>query len=234
MTYIYKPKKGMIGRIYYKFMKYIITSKYIDLCIVFSSSECAQYANLFHTTSERFVYIPLGEDIQNTGSNIDFKPNFAFASGFSNRDFDFLIDIFKELPYELRIYGDKKYSSNNIIMTDEIVGSKLMALLQKCRIVLIPLKEDYSSGQLTVLHAMEAGVPVIATKTMAMKDYIVDGENGYLLENNKECWKRKIIELYDDELKYKQMSNRCKEIYTKFHTLQAMGKNIGKFFINRY
>ena len=37
MTFIYKEKKGLIGKIYYKFVKYAIQNEYIDKFICFSA-----------------------------------------------------------------------------------------------------------------------------------------------------------------------------------------------------
>ena len=39
MTFIYKPKKSFVGKVYDKFMRYIVTSGYIKYFVVFSESE---------------------------------------------------------------------------------------------------------------------------------------------------------------------------------------------------
>ena len=39
LTFIYKPKKSFVGKVYDKFMRYIVTSGYIKYFVVFSESE---------------------------------------------------------------------------------------------------------------------------------------------------------------------------------------------------
>ncbi len=231
MTFIYKPKKGFIGKIYFKFMRYIVTSKYIDRFIVFSSSEVTQYNNDFNINDNRFKYIPLGEDIiKKVKTNEINESNFVFSSGFSNRDFNFLIDVAHRLPnIKFMIYADYCYKKDNVVVTDELVGDKLDELLEKCRIVAVPLKENRQSGQLTVIHAMEAGVPVIVTNADAMKDYIRDNDNGFICENSVELWAENINKLYTDDELYKRFSIKEQIDYAEKHTVESMGKNIGFF-----
>ena len=232
MTYIYKPKKGLKGKIYYKLMQYIVTSKYIDRLIVFSSSEVEQYKNDFNIEENKFVYIPLGEDvlIERKHDSIE-KNNIVFASGFSNRDFDFLCEVAKKTPnVTYHIYGYSNYKTENVFMTDEIVGDKLNDLLNSCKIVAVPLKENRSSGQLTVLHAFEAGIPVIATNSDSMSDYIINCENGILCQNDVELWVDMINKLLNDVEFYEKISKNAMNSYYKKHTVKVMGYNIGKYF----
>lgn len=232
MTFIYKPKKGFFGKIYFKWMKGIITSKYVDRLIVFSSSEIQQYCNDFQLDNSKFFYIPLGEDIRYVSKSCAVKEsNFVFSSGFSNRDFNFLCEVAKKTP-EIKyiIYGDKKYQTNNVFMTDEIVGNLVDEYLSKCKLVAVPLKENRSSGQLTVLHAMEKGVPVIATNSDSMNDYIQHNINGVLCENSIDLWVNYIRKMFKDTEYYKKLSINSKKIYLENHTLKAMGENIGIFY----
>ena len=60
MTFIYKPKQGLKGKIYASFMRYVLRSGYIDRIIVFSNSEVAYYKKLFKIEKELFVFLPLG------------------------------------------------------------------------------------------------------------------------------------------------------------------------------
>ncbi len=233
MTFIYIPKKGIIGKIYYRFIKFIVTSKYIDKIFVFSSQEIKKYCNEFGVNDSKFSFVPLGDDIKPGDEIVDFEPDFIFSSGFSNRDFDFLINTLIETKYVVRIYGKEDYNDKNIIMTKERVGKKLDSILKKCKLVLIPIKENREAGQLTLLHAMQAGIPVIATDTDCMKEYIKDGYNGFTCPNIKEKWLEKIDLLYNDEELYLQMSKNCKQIYETKHTLISFGENIGEI-INKY
>ena len=227
MIFIYIPKKGFKGKIYKKFMRYMVTSKYIDKIIVFSSTEAKRYSEELDVDENKFVFLPFGDDVIESNTKVELEDGFIFTSGYSNRDYDFLIDTLSGTSYVTRIYGKTNYCNDNIIMSDEYIGPKLDSMLKKCKLVVVPLKENRESGQFTILHAMQAGIPVIATDTDCMKDYIQDGVNGFLCPNNKEKWLEKINLLYSDEELYKKLSDNCKRIYAEKHTLIALGKNVG-------
>lgn len=232
MTFIYIPKRGVIGAIYKKFITYIITSRYIDKIFLYSTSEGKRYAKEFGISEDKFVFVPLGHELEDTEKAGDLEEGFLFASGYSNRDFDFLANSLKGTRYVTRIYGRKNMFEDNIIMSDERVESKTNSMLEKCRLVLVPLKENRESGQLTVLHAMKAGRPVIATNADCMQDYIIDGVNGFLCPNEPDAWLEKIDLLYKDDVLYRKMSEECKKIYERRHTSYAMGVNVGKMILN--
>lgn len=229
MIFIYIPKPGFTGYIYKKFMSYIVTSNYIDKIFVFSSSESKRYEGELGVSSEKFVFMPFGDDIRRTNSICNYEPGFIFSSGYSNRDFDFLVETLENEKYTTRIFGWEDYKKGNVIVSSEVVGDKIDAILKKCKIVVVPLKENRESGQFTIIHAMEAGVPVVATDTDCMRDYIEDGVNGFILPNDKKMWREKIYQLYNDEELYKRMSKECLRLYKERHTQIALGRNIGNY-----
>lgn len=232
MVFIYIPKKGIIGYFYKKFIRYSITSGYIDRIILNSSSEGKRYSKELSCDEKIFSFVPLGEDLKHNDMYEFNHDNILFSSGFSNRNYDFLIDILKNTNYQTYIFGRKKIEFNNIHMSDEIVENKIESILKKARIVLVPLLENRESGQLTILHAMQLGVPIIATKTDCMKDYIIDGINGFLCDNKSDLWLEKINLLYENDTLYENISKQCKRIYLEKHTRYSMGKEVGKI-INR-
>lgn len=232
MIFIYIPKKGLVGRIYKAFIKFIVTSKYIDKIFVFSSSEAVRYEKELDANRDKFVFMPFGDDIESTDETCDYEQGFIFSSGYSNRDFDFLTKTLYDAPFKTRIFGWEDYVKGNVTVSSENVGSKLDSILKKAKLVVVPLKENRESGQFTIIHAFEAGIPVIATDTDCMKDYIENGVNGFILPNSKNEWLEKINMLYNDDQLYYNMSNNCKRIYKNNHTQNALGRNVGEVIKN--
>ena len=227
MTFIYKPKGGVIGKIYGKYMRYIINSKFIDRCICFSSSECVYYKHLFDI--DKFVYIPLGiepvkvkEELRNDG--------YIFSTGRSNRDYNFLINALSSTDYKLRIACglwnfDGKLPDNTTLLHN-CYGEQMIKEMAHCMCVVIPLKDlNISAGQLVILQAMQLGKPVIVTRSKGVADYIKDGENGLLMNNCSAdllaCLKR-----LDDAKEYSRISNIAHADFNTKHTIDAMATNI--------
>ena len=232
MVFIYIPKKNLIGKLYKAFIKYAVDSPYIDKIILNSTSEGQRYSKELGIELNKFMYVPLGENLVKEQIDIKMEKDILFAAGFSNRDFKFLVDTLKDCEYSTYIFGREDGRINKIVLSSEKVGNRISSILSKTKIVLVPLKENRESGQLTILHAMEAGIPVIATATDCMKDYIEDGVNGFLCPNVSEEWLDRIELLYRDDKLYNEMSNRCKEIYYQKHTRYAMGKNVGEIIVD--
>lgn len=229
MTFVYKPKKGLIGKIYYEFVRISIDSKYIDKIICFSSAEPEYYSNLFKVSKDKFIYVPLGADLD---SNMvtNYERHGIVSCGFSNRDYDFLIKVFKGFQYDLTIYADHdEQFADNIFMTGEILDEHVSDVLNKSELLVIPLDDkSISAGQLTVLHAMQLGVPVVGTNSDGLKDFIENGKNGYLVENDVALWRIAIKQILSDKDAWNKMSQNARLMYVNDHTVTSMAKNIAK------
>lgn len=63
MTFIYKPKKGLAGKLYLEFLKYAIVNEYVDHIICFSSHECDYYKDIFGRKFE-WCNVGIGDQIK--------------------------------------------------------------------------------------------------------------------------------------------------------------------------
>ena len=228
MTFIYIPRSGLVGKLYHSFVKFSINSTYIDKIICFSSKEPDYYSKLFGINTTKFVYVPLGEDLSFTKKVSSRSRKGVVSLGLSNRDYAFLIRVFKGLEYHLTIYADhNELVAPNITISGEMLGEKVIDILGESELLVIPLADKrISAGQLTVLHAMQLGVPVVATDSDGIRDFIQDGINGYLEENDVEEWRNKIKVLLSDRDVWKRMSDNTVRIYKKEHTVKSMALNI--------
>ena len=232
MTFIYKSKKGIVGKIYAWFINYVVTSSYIKKIIVFSQSEKEYYAKLFDVPEEMFVAEKLGVmsmEYDNCKYNRDAK--YYIAAGRSNRDYEFLRLVWPQTGEKLKIICDicKDVDTENITYYRDCHGEEYIKELAKSYAVIIPLKNDnISSGQLVFLQAMMMGKPVIVTKSDTISNYVYDGINGLIIDKTKESLEDAIQKL-EDEIFYEKISNNAKQIFEKEFTLYAMGKRIGQY-----
>lgn len=234
MTFIYKKKNGIIGFLYHAYMKYIVTSKYIDRFICFAKEECSYYSDLFRIAKDKFVFIQLGEGYLRT-KNADICDNgYLFATGRSNRNYDFIIDILADAPYKLIIACDdyKKHNlPQNIRILSDCYGADMLSMMAKCHCVLVPLKDlTMSSGQLVVLQAMSMGKPVICTNSDGICDYIINEKTGFLVDNNSKDWLDALDSLNNKEFWYKMSANSL-DLYKCQFTENAMYKRIAKLYV---
>lgn len=228
MTFIYKRKSGVAGLLYHKYMNYIVTSKYIDHFICFAKEECQYYADLFGIDKQKFVYVPLGMSMSKYNGEED--DGYIFATGRSNRDYDFLINSLVGTDFKCMIACDtykRKVCYKNITVLNDCYGDNMQAMMAKCHCVVIPLKNlKMSSGQLVVIQAMSLGKPVICTNSDGIKDYVVDGVTGFLIENQQNQLLSALNKLYDQVETYNRMSVNSLASYKNKFTEDAMYNRI--------
>lgn len=233
MTFIYKPKQSFIGRIYDKFMKYIVTSGYIKFFVVFSDNEKKQYANYFSVSESQFVFVTLG--YEDTTQKIAMRPseNYYLAAGRSNRDYDFLIKAWNQRKEQLEIICDTLFfkSTSNITVLTNCHEKDYFEKLARCKAVIVPLDNIYiSSGQLVIIQAMMYGKPVIVTQNETVKDYIETGKTGLIIKKTEKALAAAILSLQDEKY-YKQLSIDERKHYEKKFSIIAMGTAIGELLI---
>lgn len=226
MTFIYKKRNGLAGSLYHKYMKYIVTSRYIDRFICFSKKECEYYASDFGVDADRFCFVPLGVapvkdmDVADDG--------FLFATGRSNRNYDFLVDALSGTSIPVKIACDSyvgQHIPDNIEVLRNCYGDDTFRLMAKCHCVLIPLEHlNMSSGHLVALQAMSLGKPVICTDADGIRDYVEAGKTGFLVPNKREAW-LSALEYLKDRNFYNKMSDVARKAYdTRFSETVMYGR----------
>ncbi len=231
MTFIYKEKQGIFGLLYEKYMSYILKSGYIDKIICFSRKEVKYYSKLFDIRNDLFCYIPLGiETVQHLHVDNKLKnEKYIFSTGRSNRDYNFLISTLNNTKYKVRIACDSfnVNKSPNIIVDTKCYGEQMLYYMNNCYCVVVALKDNrVSSGQLVILQAMQLGKPVIISRSDGIEDYVVDGQNGFIIDNTPYDLNRALQLLYNDEELYNEMCHNAYDTFRKYYTLDRMGTNV--------
>ena len=109
MTFIYKQKKGLAGRLFYHFVKYAITSPYVDKIILTTQSERKKYQEIFGVDEAMFGFAKCGAieyQPEEFDDNELKKKNYLFSTGRSNRDYSFLMQAIEGTEYQLIIACD--------------------------------------------------------------------------------------------------------------------------------
>lgn len=233
-VFIYREKSGIIGKIYYKFMKYIVTSKYIDKMSTTSKNECKLYSEIFGVSIEKFVFTPFGvNSIEEAVKDIEIdKSKFILSLGRSNRDFEFLIQALKNTKYNLKIICDEFKSNikyDNIEIISNVYGKKSWEYIKKCYCMVIPIKNpEISAGQTVLLNSMQLRKPIIITESKGLTDdYIENNKTGIVINKNKEDLINALNSLFENQQFYKQISDNEYELYKTNYSIKVLGKLVG-------
>ena len=232
MTFIYKKRKGLVGKLYFQFIKYIVDSLYIDKFVCFSKHECEMYSSMFNVPRSKFEYCGLTiEDEYSKYSSKIQKGDFYLSAGRSNRDYEYLCSEFKEIPNERVIILCDNFSIDNcpqnVEFKENVYGDEYKLLLAQSKGVIIPLKKgDISAGQLAMIQAMMFGKPVIITKTATILEYVQDDVNAIIIDNKKNSVHNAIKRLMNKDT-YEIISKNARKSFEDNYTGKQLAKTVG-------
>lgn len=228
MTFIYKEKKGVLGKIYKKYISYCLKSGHIYKVICYSSSEVDRYMSLFELPEGIVRFVPLGieKDIDCTGI---VKGDYVFSTGRSNRNYVRMLELFNNSKYKLKIACEEDFGqlSDNIEICHSCYDNEMLSLMKGCFCVCVLLNDPLvSSGQLVILQALQCGKPVIINRCSSIADYVKDGVNGFLVDSDDNSVLEKVQLLKEDDKLYDIMSENCRKIFDENFTMESLADNI--------
>lgn len=238
MTFIYRPKRGLTGKIYERFVRYAVSSPHIRHIFVFGEGETTYYAEHFGLAKEKFVSEILGiEDraaivSQNAGQPDAGMPagDYYLAAGRSNRDYDFLREAWPPEEASLYIVCDveRAEDAGNVKYLKDCHGDDYLRLLAGARAAVVPLKSPrFSSGQLVMLQAGMLGRPAIVTENDLVPDYLENGVTGFIIPKTAAAL-RKALEDLKDPAVYGDMCRKARRAFEARFSLLELGRRVGR------
>ncbi len=232
MTFIYKRKRGWVGKVYEWFVKMAVSSRYVRHIFVFGKSEIDYYAELFGINRDLFTAEILG--IKDSGAEFpllgEFPSSFYAAAGRSNRDYGFIRSAWPQDQDPIYIISDmeKADDTSNIRYKKNCFGDEYLGILAHSRAVIVPLADAHiSSGQLVVLHAAMVGKPVIITRNDTVSDYVEEGVNGLIIEKTMRALEEALKKLEDQGL-YDRMCADARRKFELDFSLYQLGRRMGE------
>lgn len=236
MTFIYKEKKGLSGKIYYRFVRYALQSLFLKKVFVYSLGEIQHYAKLFGVPETLFYALKLGvEDEKEKMAEALRDGEYYVAAGRSNRDYDFLRNAWNQ-EAQLRIICDTEAAEDteNITYLRNCHNDDYLTEMAGCRGVIIPLQdENISSGQLVLLHAMMLGKPVIMTKNNALQEYVADGQTGIIIDKTENALHEALARLNEEDT-YRAISEKARAYFEQNYTFTQLGRSVGEVLATNF
>lgn len=236
-NFIYKPKSGIIGKIYFWFMNYVVKGEYVDFFVCSSQKYCEQCAAIFGEPRDRFVFVPFG--INDFTKVVDqeesAKEKYILAMGRSNRDWEFLIDAFSTADDTLYIVCDELKWSNlpqNIKIWNDIWGNRSYEMIRDCEMMIIPILDgSIVAGETVLLQAMSFSKPVIITAPSCLADdYVIDGKTGFIVNKDRSSLLNAIKKLHEDQGLYQYLAENSRIQYEQEYSLYSFGLRIGRLY----
>lgn len=240
VNFTYKKKGGIIGKVYYKFMRYSANNDYLDYVHVLSNA----YAERMHQE----LGIPMSKIIVTAFGTPDrfdqwikfenpVDTPYCFSIGRSNRDFDFLAEVFVQPPlgsYKLVVLADmwqpKKPLPDNVIHFSDIVGDASFPYFVHADLSIVPIDDPViCSGDTVLLNSMMMNRPVAITAPSTLAEmYVTDGVDGIYLSRDPHEAASRISALLADKELMSQTGINARSTYLNRFSRFAMGRSLAQ------
>jgi glycosyltransferase involved in cell wall biosynthesis len=156
---------------------------------------------------ERAVFVPLPAD-GDFGAALTTTGGHVFTGGGTGRDFGSVIAAVQglDVAVELVTFSQETLGWDGDLPPNVHVHwlmplRRFLALAGSAKAVVVALRDSHSDfGQTTVVQALSLGVPVVATRSPGIVDYVTDGQEGLLVEaGDVDGYRAAILRLTGDE-----------------------------------
>lgn len=241
VNYTYKEKYGIMGKLYKWYMRTHTNSDHL-LCIHLPSNMAAEV--LHHslgTSLSKMIVANFGvDDIYHRVKSQEFtfinEGGYVLSLGRSNRDFDFLVEVWKEpeLQNETLVILSDTWQPIlplpvNIIHRTDVVGEEAQFYLVHCKVNVIPIDiPTVCSGDTVLLHGMQYECPTVVTAPSILAEMYIDhGINGLCLTKDVKKFAFELAALLHDESRMKSLGQAARQKFLSRYSRYAMGVVIG-------
>lgn len=206
----------------------------IDLMVCHSSRQVEIYKKYISCRSIRYAFVPYGASKwETTTVNEPHMGSYIFAGGNAFRDYGVLCDAVSGTGIETRI-ASSKWTPRRASLPEEVQLLGRLSFpeykeqIAGARIIVVPLIDcAVSAGQLAITQAMLMGKTIIATDTIGTVDYVVPGEDGFLVPPGEPGPLRStILSIWSDFQKISDIGERAKETAISKFSEELMAERI--------
>lgn len=186
---MFQPDYGILRPIERFFMK--LVDRGVCFYIVYSTAELEIFPKLWGVDRKKMRFCPHYLDAYRFQKRQKTKKmsNHIFAGGNSHRDFEPVIEAAKQLPeYEFILATKKLTVSKDLppnVRVDWMSLDEYLDLIDTAAVVIVPLNPvlKRTAGLLTVLESLSQEKIVIVPDALGIRDYVNDGETGFIVSN---------------------------------------------------
>lgn len=209
-----------------------------DLIVYWSSNQRAIYTDLLGVADDRLMFVPFGvEESFYQPASTPRPEEYVFSAGLDKgRDYATLLEALNGIDMPVRIAAPELALrglrlGKNIQPLSGVWGRNYLDALSHATAVVVASRPEiaYPTGQTVILNAMATGVPVVATDTQPLRDYLRDNDNALLARPRDPAGLRaQVLRLLgDSELAHRLAASALRDVRARFNT-RAMWTTIAE------
>ncbi|WP_122894006.1 glycosyltransferase [Arcobacter peruensis] len=214
-----------------------------DISFYPSQVEIDEIKKIDNTINVRAIPAYLFEDFKKVNRNVTKTNDIMFVGGFGHSPNEDAVLWFVECVWpiirnkinDVKFYiigskpteSIKKLATKDIIVTGFISDEELSKYYNKCRIAVVPLR--YGAGiKGKVVEALYEEIPIVTTTTGA--EGLMDAKDYMVIEDEKNKFAEKIINLYKNESELIHFSNKGREYCKQYFSYKYAKKVLNDVF----
>src|SRR3990170_2665562 len=218
----------------------------IDRTLCLSSLQVASHSSDLKVSTNKIVSAHYGIDAEFFGPETSQNEGFILCVGDAFRDDATLIRATEGMPVKVvRVSDNLKAVKNFRKLLDALSDSssrkaqfislcgindfQLKKLYAKSALIIVCIrsKTNQPAGLTALLEGMAMGKPVIVTKSLASKDYVIDGKTGIIIEPGNSAQLQNVIsKLLDDPLNCRRLGLAARKSVEENFTIENLTANL--------
>lgn len=232
------------GRFFRGLMRWIAIKVFrsIEGFVVYSEKEKFIYSEYYGIPYQKFSFthwateFPSCTPPENLPKHILEQQPYICCMGRNNRDFGLFIDAVTQLNLQAIIVAKKGQIAcnqlpQNIVLLEDIKMDEAMQVLANSRFSVVPLMDaSTGAGHITIVSAMQLGIPQIITELSTVSDYFRDGQHGLFIKpGSAESLQEAILKLWDNDVLRGQMSAAAKSFANKWFSEDSSKRHLAQY-----
>jgi glycosyltransferase involved in cell wall biosynthesis len=238
-NFTYKAKPGLVGWLYYRFMKFCVCNNYMDYLHVPSHKYADRCVAELGIPRQKFIVTTFGIPDEWARWQRVARPQaeaYTLSIGRSNRDFDFLVEAWREEPLrgqQLVIISDTYQPHaplpEGVRLIQNVRDDASMPWLAHCSLLVIPIADgNIASGDTVLLTGMQFEKTVVVTRPSTLAEmYVTDSEDGIVLDKEVASSARRMAALLHDDAERSRIGHAARQSYLAHFSRRSLGEQVG-------
>ena len=163
----------------------------VEQFVVYSAFERQRYATYFDLPIEKFHHLFWAMDPPKTDENFPLPDtDYYCAAGGEGRDYATLLEAFRRLPHLKLVIVTRPHAMQGLTPPDNVSvlfnldNRAFWRIIQQSQALIVPLLDDQTAcGHITLVGAMQLGVPIISSFSHGTEDYLLPDHNSLVTPN---------------------------------------------------
>lgn len=176
------------------------------------------------------------QELDGSAGRVDDE-GFIFTGGYSNRDYDLLLNAARGVPAPVVIVASSRNEihaplNEHTTVHRDLPEREFEDLLARSRIVAMPLKsQGEACGQSVLLRVLRNGKPLVATRHESIEEYLGADYPGFVARDDVEAMRATLLRALSDDQFRSQLATGVQRAGRRLAQRGSPGQEIEQFLL---